>query len=118
MTALAYRQQGFSLLETLIAMLLFAITVMGLMRYQQVLTAQFYHYADEQRAWGLAAQALEVYPTTIDSEEVFPSGTWRINLIARQRDAYCQEIAAEVKGPHRVNVRLERLFCLPYSQPP
>ncbi|GKX58793.1 prepilin-type N-terminal cleavage/methylation domain-containing protein [Leminorella grimontii] len=118
MTASALRQEGFSLIETLVAMLLFSVTVLGLMHYQQALTSQFYHYANEQKAWRLAAQALELYPISVDEDAVLKAAGWRFSVADRWLDERCDEVTAEVSGPGRVSVSLERLFCRPSGEPP
>lgn len=118
MTVQVHRQAGFSLIETLVAMLLFSITVLGLLRYQQALTSQFYHYGNEQKAWRLAAQALELYPVGVDQDAELAVAGWRFNVTDRRLDERCNEVAAEVDGPGRVSARLERLFCRPSGEPP
>lgn len=118
MTALVHRQEGFSLIETLVAMLLFSVTVLGLLRYQQTLTSQFHHYANEQKAWRLAAQALDLYPINVDEDASLAAAGWRLSVTDRRLDERCAEVAAAVYGPGRVSVSLERLFCRSSGEPP
>lgn len=53
-------QLGFSLIEVLIAALLFAVSLLGLLQYHQVLLQAFQRQWQYQQAWLLAHQQLEV----------------------------------------------------------
>ncbi|UQY43463.1 prepilin-type N-terminal cleavage/methylation domain-containing protein [Erwinia sp. PK3-005] len=50
---------GFSLVETLLALLLFAISLTALLHYQQRLTAGFYQQWQQREAWRVAARRLQ-----------------------------------------------------------
>ncbi|QBH98667.1 prepilin-type N-terminal cleavage/methylation domain-containing protein [Limnobaculum zhutongyuii] len=105
------RQGGFSLLEVLISMLLFSITIMGLLRYQQVLLAQFNLYSDSQYAWRLAAQALDLYPETIEQEPRLKSGQWHLNIQTTSMGNGCMKIMAQVIIVGKSEVELEKWQC-------
>ncbi|MBK5144605.1 prepilin-type N-terminal cleavage/methylation domain-containing protein [Budviciaceae bacterium BWR-B9] len=105
------RQGGFSLLEVLISMLLFSITIMGLLRYQQVLLAQFNLYTDNQYAWRLAAQALEIYPELIEQESKLKSGQWHLNVVTTSMGNGCQKMTAQVIMSGKQSVELEKWQC-------
>ncbi|AWH89460.1 prepilin-type N-terminal cleavage/methylation domain-containing protein [Limnobaculum parvum] len=105
------RQRGFSLLEVLISMLLFSITIMGLLRYQQVLMAQFNLYADSQYAWRLAAQALDIYPETIEQESKLQSGQWHLNMLTKSMGNGCLKITAQLIMAGKQGVELEKWQC-------
>ncbi|MCD1125108.1 prepilin-type N-terminal cleavage/methylation domain-containing protein [Jinshanibacter sp. LJY008] len=105
------RQGGFSLLEVLISMLLFSITIMGLLSYQQVLLAQFNLYTDSQYAWRLAAQALDIYPDLIEQEPKLKSGQWHLNILTAPMGNGCQKITAQVMMPGKQSVELEKWQC-------
>lgn len=107
----ASRQAGFSLIEVLVAMALFSITILGLLKYQQVLIAQFSHYADSQYAWRLAAQALDIYPAQIENESVLEKGTWQLNRQITTIESHCSLVKAQVIAPGKVDVQLDRWFC-------
>ncbi|WP_159565877.1 type IV pilus modification PilV family protein [Budvicia diplopodorum] len=102
---------GFSLLEVLIAMVLFSISLLGLLRYQQVLLAQFSHYADAQYAWRLANQALDIYPAVIDNEQKLLAGQWVLNVNAVAVLPGCEQVGAQVTAPGNIDVTLTRLIC-------
>ncbi|MGL9720654.1 type IV pilus modification PilV family protein [Symbiopectobacterium sp.] len=55
------RQQGFGLVETAIAALFFAISVLGLLQYHQRLQQVFVHQWQQRQAWHLAYQQLAIY---------------------------------------------------------
>ncbi|GAB7209906.1 hypothetical protein OS31_14120 [Dickeya oryzae] len=54
-----YASAGFSLPETLVAMLLFAVSLAGLLQYHQVLQQSLLHQMQQRQAWRLAHQKLE-----------------------------------------------------------
>ena len=51
--------RGFSVVETLLALLLFAIGLTALLHYQQALTQGFYRQWQQQEAWRIAALRLQ-----------------------------------------------------------
>ncbi|ROR13205.1 prepilin-type N-terminal cleavage/methylation domain-containing protein [Erwinia sp. JUb26] len=55
-------QRGFSLVETLFALLLFSITITALMRYQLVLADGFQQQWQQRSAWRNARQLLQGNP--------------------------------------------------------
>ncbi|MDR0805868.1 MAG: prepilin-type N-terminal cleavage/methylation domain-containing protein [Enterobacteriaceae bacterium] len=106
-----HQQAGFSLLEVLVAMTLFAITILGLLKYQQVLIAQFSYYADSQYAWRLAAQALEIYPTAIENEPRLDNDKWQLKIQAIPVESHCKKVIAQVITLNQIDVQLERWVC-------
>ncbi|MGV3344674.1 prepilin-type N-terminal cleavage/methylation domain-containing protein [Enterobacteriaceae bacterium LUAb1] len=96
-------QSGFSLFETLLALLLFALTVTLLLRGQQAVTAGSLLQMQQRQAWRLAAQRLEG-PFTA------PEG-WQIDLIPETTITGCQRQTAEVISPAGRRSRLQRLKC-------
>ena len=102
---------GFSLLEVLIAMVLFSISLLGLLNYQQVLIAQFTHYANAQHAWRLANQALDIYPAAIENEQKLQAGLWMLNVNAISMSSGCEKVIAQVTAPGNIDVTLVRWIC-------
>ncbi|WP_337023953.1 MULTISPECIES: prepilin-type N-terminal cleavage/methylation domain-containing protein [unclassified Pantoea] len=65
-------QQGFSLAETLVAMLLLAMTISTLMQYHRALALGFSQQWQQRQAWQVAGQALlgrEVVGWQIDRQQ-------------------------------------------------
>ncbi|WP_255478961.1 prepilin-type N-terminal cleavage/methylation domain-containing protein [Pantoea sp. ME81] len=65
-------QQGFSLAETLVAMLLLAMTISTLMQYHRALALGFSQQWQQRQAWQVAEQALlgrEVAGWQIDRQQ-------------------------------------------------
>lgn len=102
---------GFSLLDVLIAMVLFSISLLGLLNYQQVLLAQFNHYANAQHAWRLANQALDIYPATIENDPKLQAGPWRLNVNTVAVLSGCEKVIAQVTAPGNIDVTLVRWIC-------
>lgn len=100
-------RSGFSLIDTLLAMLLFSMTILGLLGYQKTLLSQSYQQAELQQAWRLAHQMLEVYPETI----IINDHRWRLILNQRSLNDNCIIVTAQVIGRNRVQAELERIFC-------
>lgn len=92
-------------------MVLFSISLLGLLRYQQVLVSQFSHYANVQYAWRLANQALDIYPATIDGEQRLETGLWVLNLSIVPVLSGCDKVDAQVTAPGNIDVTLTRWFC-------
>ncbi|AKJ43081.1 prepilin-type N-terminal cleavage/methylation domain-containing protein [Pragia fontium] len=104
-------QAGFSLIEVLVAMVLFSITILGLLKYQQVLTAQFSHYADSQSAWRLVAQALDIYPAKIENDSRLDKGHWQLNTQITPMVNGCNKVTVRVTAPGKIEAVLDRWFC-------
>lgn len=100
-------RSGFSLIDTLLAMLLFSMTILGLLGYQQTLLTQSYQQAERHQAWRLAHQMLEVYPDTIAINDQ----RWRLILNQRSFNGNCIIVSAQAIGRNRVKAELERVFC-------
>ncbi|ARJ42559.1 hypothetical protein B1H58_11330 [Pantoea alhagi] len=52
-------ERGFSIVEMLLALLLFAISLTALLHYQQMLAAGFYQQWQQREAWRVAALRLQ-----------------------------------------------------------
>ena len=92
-------------------MVLFSISLLGLLSYQQVLIAQFNHYSNVQYAWRLANQALDIYPAPIDDEQRLQTGLWALNLSVIPAQLGCETVKARVTAPGNIDVTLTRWIC-------
>lgn len=104
-------QRGTSMPEALMAVLLFSVVALALMRYQQRLEQTQRTWLDHQRALHLCHQALECHrlgwrETSLD----LPAG-WRLRISQHPRGPNCMNIVAEVCTPSRRGIKLEEWFC-------
>ncbi|QIZ52210.1 prepilin-type N-terminal cleavage/methylation domain-containing protein [Dickeya zeae] len=102
---------GFSLPETLVAMLLFAVSLTGLLQYHQVLQQSLLHQMQQRQAWRLAHQKLEgenVGPVL--SSPLVPAG-WGVNRTEQAYPPFCRRITVTVVTPYRYRAALSRWFC-------
>lgn len=94
------RQQGFSLPETLVALLLFASSLVALMHYQTALIKGFQLQAEQKEAWRYAWQRFEGYQ---------PPG-WQSSL-TQQAFSGCQLLTSSVISPMGRKASLTLLRC-------
>lgn len=110
------RQQGFSLVETAIAALLFAISVLGLLQYHQRLQQAFVHQWQQRQAWHLAYQQFAIYAAGQGGgastllERDLPPG-WQLHLTEQIQTATCRRVSSTVITPQYYQARLYRWFC-------
>ncbi|WP_275556369.1 prepilin-type N-terminal cleavage/methylation domain-containing protein [Mixta sp. Marseille-Q2659] len=95
------REAGFSVVETLIAMLLFTISLTALLHYQRVLTAGFYQQWQQREAWRVAARRLQ-------GEE---SKSWQTTLQLLPGAEGCQIWQVTASRPALKAVTLSQLRC-------
>ncbi|ACS86785.1 hypothetical protein Dd703_3010 [Musicola paradisiaca Ech703] len=109
--SMAHAQRGFSLLETLAAALLFAVSLAGLLQYHQVLQQSWQHLRLQRQAWRLAHQYLEVYEAGgADARMQAPDG-WTVTQAETRVSAGCRKITIAVATPYHYQARLGRWFC-------
>ncbi|WP_312837082.1 prepilin-type N-terminal cleavage/methylation domain-containing protein [Pantoea sp.] len=95
-------QQGFSLAETLFAMLLLAMSISALLNYHRALTLGFSQQQQQQQeAWRAAAQRLSGWE--------IPG--WQSDLSRRSGPGGCELETANVVGPGQRRVALSLLRC-------
>lgn len=96
-----YQQQGFSLAETLVAMLLLAMTISTLLQYHRALALGFSQQWQQRQAWRVAGQAL----LGRDVEG------WQIQRQQQTIALGCVLESATVRGPQQRTASLARLNC-------
>lgn len=103
-----YLQQGFSLVEVLIATLLFSMTMIALLNYQQTLLTSVTMQQNHQQAWRIAFQQLDIYPNI--EPKLLPS-RWHSQLSVIKQRGSCRMIQATVIPDVGAKVELQRWFC-------
>ncbi|WCG85007.1 prepilin-type N-terminal cleavage/methylation domain-containing protein [Pectobacterium sp. A5351] len=111
-------QSGFSLPETLVAALLFAVSLMGLLQYHQILQQSFQHQWQQRQAWRFAIQQLEAYeagvpyhPFALDNAASLSSKHWQFSVSEQLQSPECRQVTARVMTPRRYQATLNRWFC-------
>lgn len=94
-------ESGFSVVETLLALLLFAGSLTALLHYQQALTQGFYRQWQQREAWRVAALRLQ-------GQE---SDGWSVTLQTLPGPEGCQLRQATVSRPALSAVTLSQLRC-------
>lgn len=110
-------QSGFSLPETLVAALLFAVSLMGLLQYHQILQQSFQHQWQQRQAWRFAMQQLEAYEAGVPYDsfalghEASFSKNWQFSVSEQLQSPECRQVTARVMTPRRYQATLNRWFC-------
>lgn len=94
-------QRGFSLIETLFALLLFSLSITALMRYQQVLADGFQQQWQQRSAWRNARQLLQGNPLE----------GWQAQLQQQNGPDGCQMMMAKTVSPAGRKAELVQLRC-------
>ena len=110
-------QSGFSLPETLVAALLFAVSLMGLLQYHQILQQSFQHQWQQRQAWRFAMQQLDAYEAGVPYDpfalghEASLSKNWQFSVSEQLQSPECRQVTARVMTPRRYQATLNRWFC-------
>ncbi|KFK92390.1 potassium:proton antiporter [Serratia sp. Ag1] len=107
-------QQGFSLPEVLIAALLFAVSLLGLLQYHQVLLQAFQRQWQYQQAWSLAHHQLEMFNAgvlTQDNASALPAN-WQREIDTQVVEASCLRRTVKIQTSLRQQVELSRWYCI------
>ncbi len=105
-------QAGLSLPETLLAMLLLSISVLGLLHYYQALSQGFTRQWQVRQAWSEAHDQLESYAVTGEGKALEKKG-WQVVISTVQTSPKCQQVTANVSTPLNYHSQLSRLICQP-----
>lgn len=95
------RQHGFSLPETLVALLLLTLSISTLMRYQLVLAQGFVRQTEQREAWRQAASGFEGYQ----------AHGWQTELTEQAGPGGCRVRVSTATGPTGRRAQLMLLQC-------
>ncbi|WP_392559501.1 prepilin-type N-terminal cleavage/methylation domain-containing protein [Orbus mooreae] len=101
-------QQGLSLLEVLIAVLMMSVVVLGLTNLQAVLISELDAAKKQLQGERIAFQLLEVYPDRITVD--LPQG-WDYQVINEQYTMACKRVKVIIQPNLGKQITQERLFC-------
>ncbi|PHM62091.1 prepilin-type N-terminal cleavage/methylation domain-containing protein [Xenorhabdus ishibashii] len=111
------RQEGMSLPEVMIASAVFAISLLGLMRYHQTLSANFQQYWGQLKTVRYAHDQLEQYERLsgqidLQKEEraAIPRG-WKMEVQREFRSWGCYQVTIKLTVHYNKPSKLERWFC-------
>ncbi|PHM39896.1 hypothetical protein Xmau_02499 [Xenorhabdus mauleonii] len=112
------QQEGMSLPEVMVASVVFAISLLGLMRYHQALSANFQQYWEQLKAVKYAHKQLEQYERLegqIESndatEEMALRQKWKIEFQREFHSLGCYRVTVKLTVPYNKPSKLERWFC-------
>lgn len=97
------KQQGFSLIEVLVGLLIFSLSLTALLQYQRALGQGFVKQWHQRMAWHVAAQCIEGHK--VDG--------WQTQLQVQEGPANCQLLSAQVYRTLGTEARLNTLRCNP-----
>lgn len=95
------RQQGFSLVEMLFALLLFSLSYTALLHYQQALAQSFHWQWQQREAWRQAYQRLQ--------GKAPPD--WQTQQRTHSGPPGCRRVTALVISPAGRRAELTQLYC-------
>ncbi|PHM72137.1 prepilin-type N-terminal cleavage/methylation domain-containing protein [Xenorhabdus kozodoii] len=116
--ALSGQQAGMSLPEVMVASAVFAISLLGLMRYHQALSANFQQYWGQLKAVRYAHDQLEQYEhlagqvgmKKTDEEAAIPQ-EWKMDVQREFRAWGCYQVTIKLTVHYNKPSKLERWFC-------
>lgn len=99
---------GFSLIEVMIAILLFSIVLIGFVNYQRVLLNKHHNLSNTLQANHFAFQFLDSYPQNVDN--ILPK-YWLYNIENKLFNSHCKMVFVSITPPKQTKIQQQRLFC-------
>lgn len=99
---------GFSLIELMIASLLFSIIILGFTDFQKTLIHQHHYLSNRLQAEQIAFELLESYPDI--ANHIIPNG-WQYTLQSDPYNSRCKMVLVTVTPNNLKSVKQKRLFC-------
>lgn len=99
---------GFSVIEVMIAILLFSIILLGFINYQQLLLHKHRHWLSTRQANQIAFQLLESYPQI--AEPRLPA-EWSYNINNLSINNHCKMVFVSITLQQQKKIQQQRLFC-------
>ncbi|MDR0217356.1 MAG: prepilin-type cleavage/methylation domain-containing protein [Enterobacteriaceae bacterium] len=103
-----------SLPEVMVASVVFAVSLLGLIRYHQALSANFQQYWSQLKAVKLAHEQLEIYEQSagkvIEGKDSMQQG-WKTEFQQEFHPSGCYRITVKVTKSYNHSGKLERWFC-------
>lgn len=99
---------GFSLIEVMVATLLFSIMLLGFINYQQVIVKQYHFLSNRLKADKIAFALLDSYPQNAD--KIIPKG-WRYAIQTQPLNTQCKMVLVIITIPNEKEIQQQRLFC-------
>lgn len=99
---------GFSIIEVMIASLLFSIILLGFVSYQQALITKHRYFSTTLQANQIAFQLLDSYPYS--TVQIAPND-WQYNIQSILFNNQCKMVVVKVTSPNHKQIQQQRLFC-------
>lgn len=99
---------GFGLIEVMVAVLLFAIILVGFVNYQQVLLNKYRYLSIKLHANQIAYQLLDSYPQ-INNQLIPPE--WQYSINSKSLNFRCKMVVVSIIPPQQRKIKQQRLFC-------
>ncbi|GAB2948017.1 prepilin-type N-terminal cleavage/methylation domain-containing protein [Hafnia psychrotolerans] len=109
-------EKGFSLTEALIATLLLAVSLLGLLQYYQALTQGFIRQWQFRQAWSAVHAQLDTYSIMGKGYAMTLAG-WQSQITSAAGPAGCKIVTARIQTPLGYVAQSSRIICDPTVSP-
>ncbi|MCX8583624.1 MULTISPECIES: type IV pilus modification PilV family protein [unclassified Gilliamella] len=99
---------GFSLIEVMLSCLMFAIIMLGFIRYLTSIIHQHHYFHQHFKAQQMAFALLDSYPHTVD--KIIPK-EWQYQVYSQPYSAPCKMVFIDITPPNHKTIKQQRLLC-------